>query len=169
MLVSRPRWSGVGDRGLYYLTMAERDLARLLAGLAPVARPVPYVVVETDADVPAAAIIVEDEATTKAVEQSVADSHGLAYEFVAAWITCTIESDLEAVGMTAAISAALTEVGIPCNVLAGSRHDHLLVPWDRRIEALDVLTYLNGPHPTDSSCSGELVTRVSSDPSGRIR
>ena len=92
--------------------MKERDLGRLLTGLAPSVRPVPYVVVETDADVPAAAIIVEDEATTKIVEQ------------------------------TAAISRALGDAGIACNVLAGSRHDHLLVPWDRRADALAVLSAL---------------------------
>lgn len=122
--------------------MKERDLGRLLAGLAPSIRPVPYVVVETEDDVPAAAIIVEDETTTKIVEQAVADTHALTYNFVAAWITCTIESDLEAVGMTAAISRALADAGIACNVLAGSRHDHLLVPWDRRDDAIAVLSAL---------------------------
>jgi hypothetical protein len=122
--------------------MAERDLGRLLAGLAPVVRPVPYVVVETEAEIPAAAVIVEDEATTKVVEQTVADAHGLRYTFVAAWITCTIESDLEAVGMTAAMSRALADAGIACNVLAGSRHDHLLVPWRRRDDAVAILSAL---------------------------
>ena len=124
--------------------MAERDLGRLLAGLAPVVRRVPYVVVETDLDIPAAAVIVEDEATTKIVEQEVADEHGLPYTFVAAWITCTIESALEAVGMTAAISRALADHDIACNMLAGSRHDHLLVPWQRRDDALAVLSELAG-------------------------
>ncbi len=124
--------------------MGERDLGRLLAGIAPVMRPVPYVVVETDADVPAAAVIVEDEATTKIVEQTVADEHGLPYDFIAAWITCTIESDLEAVGMTAAVSQALADVNIACNVLAASRHDHLLVPWDRRDEAVAILSAFAG-------------------------
>lgn len=122
--------------------MAERDLRRLLAGLAPMVRSVPYVIVETDADVPAAAVVVEDEATTKVVEQVLADGHGLPYTFVAAWITCTIESDLEAIGMTAAISRALADAGIACNVLAGSRHDHLLVPWHRRDDAVAVLRAL---------------------------
>jgi hypothetical protein len=107
-------------------------------------RPVPYVVVETDAEVPAAAVIVEDEATTKVVEQVVADGHGLPYTFVAAWITCTIESDLEAVGMTAAISRALADADISCNVLAAARHDHLLVPWQRRDDAIAVLSALAG-------------------------
>ena len=124
--------------------MAERDLGRLLAGLAPLVRPVPFVVVETELDIPAAAVIVEDEATTKVVEQTVADEHGLPYTFIAAWITCTIESDLEAVGMTAAISRALADRDIACNVLAGSRHDHLLVPWQRRDDAIAVLSALAG-------------------------
>ena len=122
--------------------MAERDLRRLLAGLAPMVRSAPYVIVETDADVPAAAVVVEDGATTKVVEQVLADGHGLPYTFVAAWITCTIESDLEAIGMTAAISRALADAGIACNVLAGSRHDHLLVPWHRRDDAVAVLRAL---------------------------
>jgi hypothetical protein len=122
--------------------MGERELYRLLSGLAPVVRSAPYVVVETDADVPAAAVVVEDEATTKVVEQVVADANGLPYSFIAAWITCTIESDLEAVGMTAAISGALASAGISCNVLAASRHDHLLVPWHRRAEAVAILSAL---------------------------
>jgi hypothetical protein len=63
--------------------VAERDPTRLLAGLAPVARAVPYVVVETDAVVPAAAVIVEDEATTRIVEQAVAAANGLPYTFSA--------------------------------------------------------------------------------------
>lgn len=121
----------------------ERDLGRLLSGLAPRARPEPYVVVETDAEVPAAAVIIEDEATTKIVEQAVADETGLTYGFVAAWITCTVESDLEAVGLTAAISRALADAGIACNVLAASRHDHLLVPWDRRDDAIAILSALD--------------------------
>lgn len=104
----------------------------------------PYVVVETELGIPAAAVIVEEEGTTKVVEQTIADEHGLRYTFVAAWITCTIESDLEAVGMTAAISRALADHGIACNVLAGSRHDHLLVPWQRRDDAVAVLFGLAG-------------------------
>ncbi len=122
--------------------MGERDLGRLLAGLAPAVRPEPYVVVETDADIPAAAVIVEDEATTKIIEQTVADAHRLPYSFVAAWITCTIESDLEAVGLTAAISHALADADIPCNVLAASRHDHMLVPWHSRSDAMTILSAL---------------------------
>ncbi|NBC88435.1 MAG: ACT domain-containing protein [Alphaproteobacteria bacterium] len=58
-------------------------------------------------------------------------------------ITLTVHSDLEAVGLTAAVSSALAAEGIACNVIAGFHHDHLFVPWNRRMEALDVLDALS--------------------------
>ena len=48
-----------------------------------------------------------------------------------AWLTLSIQSSLEAVGLTAAVSARLAERDIACNVLAGYHHDHLLVPVAR--------------------------------------
>lgn len=65
-----------------------------------------------------------------------ADQTGLPYEFVAGWITLEVRSALDAVGLTSAVSAALTQAGISCNVLAGYHHDHLLVPHDRVPEAM---------------------------------
>jgi hypothetical protein len=61
---------------------------------------------------------------------------GLPVLFRAAWITLTVPSDLQAVGLTAAVATALTASGISCNVVAGARHDHLFVPVDRAQEAL---------------------------------
>ncbi len=58
---------------------------------------------------------------------------------MAAWITLRVDSTLEQVGLTALFSRALADTGISCNVLAGLRHDHLLVPADRADEALEVL------------------------------
>lgn len=57
----------------------------------------------------------------------------------AAWLTLTVHSSLEAVGLTAAFSAALGEAGISCNVLAGFHHDHILVPWALRDAAVATL------------------------------
>ncbi|HCH64870.1 MAG TPA: acetyltransferase, partial [Deltaproteobacteria bacterium] len=64
---------------------------------------------------------------------------GLSVLFRAAWITLTVHSDLQAVGLTAAVASALTAVGVSCNVVAGAHHDHLFVPEgmaDRAMAAL---------------------------------
>lgn len=94
---------------------------------------------ERASELPAQALIREDEATTVVLRREDADAAGLSYEFVAGWITLTAQTSLEDVGITAAFSAALADAGIACNVLAGVHHDHLLVPLERTAEALDVL------------------------------
>ena len=73
-----------------------------------------------------------------------ADRLGLDYDYVAGWITLTVQSSLAAVGLTAAVSTALAEAGISCNVVAGYHHDHLLVPADRLDDALAALRRLAG-------------------------
>jgi hypothetical protein len=91
----------------------------------------------------AAATVSEDEGTTLVLRRQDADEAGLAYEFVAAWLTLSVHSALEAVGLTAAFSRALGDAGIPCNVLAGFHHDHVLVPiadTERALAALSALT-----------------------------
>jgi len=47
------------------------------------------------------------------------------------------------VGLTAAVAGALAEAGIACNVVAGFHHDHLFVPWERREDALAILSDLS--------------------------
>ena len=59
--------------------------------------------------------------------------------FIAAWITLAVNSDLAAVGLTAAFSSALGQAGISCNVVAGVHHDHLFVPVDQAQQAMAVL------------------------------
>lgn len=58
-------------------------------------------------------------------------------------ITLSVHSDLEAVGLTSAVSGSLATSGIACNVVAGMHHDHLFVPWDKREEALRILYRLS--------------------------
>jgi hypothetical protein len=127
---------------------AESDLATLLASLTATARDERYVFVSVsheDAEaIGAAAVIVEDEDTTLVLPQAEADHLGLSYDYVAAWITLEVYSALHAVGLTAAVSGALADAGISCNILAGFHHDHLLVPEDDLDEALRVLEGLAG-------------------------
>jgi hypothetical protein len=68
-----------------------------------------------------------------------AEAAGLSYSFVAAWITLTVHSSLEAVGLTAAVSQALAQAGISCNIVAALHHDHLFVPLKNAARATQVL------------------------------
>ncbi|MEM9201933.1 MAG: ACT domain-containing protein [Actinomycetota bacterium] len=88
------------------------------------------------------AIISEAEGETVVTTIERALREGWSVDFVAAWLTLEIHSALEAVGLTAAFSTALAEAAIPCNVLAGFHHDHLLVPDGRATEAVAVLEAL---------------------------
>lgn len=90
-------------------------------------------------ELPAQALIREEEATTVVLRREDADAAGLDYEFAAAWITLANETSLDDVGITAAFSALLAAAGISCNVLAGVHHDHILVPIERAAEALAAL------------------------------
>jgi hypothetical protein len=57
-----------------------------------------------------------------------------------AQITLQVHSALDGVGLTAAVSAALAEHGIPCNMIAATHHDHVFVPVamaDRAVAVLD--------------------------------
>jgi hypothetical protein len=85
----------------------------------------------------------EREGTTLILPRHRADALGLPYSFVSAWITLTVHSALEAVGLTAAVSQALANAGISCNVVAASCHDHLFVPVGEARRAMDVLENLS--------------------------
>lgn len=124
------------------------DLDELIRSMKPTVRDGEFVVVSVDplrlVGMPAEAIIREDEGPTVVMRREDADAEGIPYDFVAAWITLTVHSDLAAVGLTVAFSTALAEAGISCNVLAGFHHDHLLVPSERRDDALAALAKLAG-------------------------
>jgi hypothetical protein len=54
-------------------------------------------------------------------------------------ITLTVHSALDGVGLTAAVSAVLAGLGIPCNIVAAYHHDHLFVPESAAAVALEAL------------------------------
>lgn len=89
--------------------------------------------------VPVFCTIRESEGLTAIVERSDARRLRLAYIYDARLITLSVHSSLNAVGFIKVISGKLADAGIPCNVIAGYYHDHILVPVDRADEAMDRL------------------------------
>lgn len=87
-------------------------------------------------------IFKEEEAVTVILKKEIADQLGLKYEYIAAWITLTIHSSLEATGLTAAFSAALAKEGISCNVVAAYYHDHIFVAKKDAERAMEALKQL---------------------------
>lgn len=84
----------------------------------------------------------EAEGITYILPQSQADQLNLTYDGVMAWITLQVHSSLHAVGLTAAVSTALADAGISCNVVAAFYHDHLFVPIAEVGRAMIVLEKL---------------------------
>jgi len=80
----------------------ERDLKRLLAFLEPVQRAGTFVfaLVDDEALLEAAApeaMVREDEGLTVVLRREQADRLGIAYDYLAAWITLRVHSALDAV------------------------------------------------------------------------
>jgi hypothetical protein len=129
--------------------MGETDLSRLLRTMEPVLYPEPYGFAVRDGVLPFQPFAIVAEAEGQTVIARLAELGG-----GAPWarISLTVQSDLAAVGLTAAFATALAGAGISCNVIAGFHHDHLFVQWDRRAEALAVLQDLShGPGPSPGS------------------
>ncbi|MGJ8659454.1 ACT domain-containing protein [Cellulophaga fucicola] len=88
----------------------------------------------------------EAEGTTIVTTKENADALGYTYSFIASWITLTIHSSLEAVGLTAAFSTELTKHNISCNVIAAYYHDHIFVDKNDAKKAISVLEELSKSH-----------------------
>lgn len=88
------------------------------------------------------ALVQEQEGTSIVVREADLNRLGLTAVFLCAWITLTVHSDLQAVGLTAAFARALGEAGISCNVVAGTHHDHIFVPVGQAPAAMKALLAL---------------------------
>lgn len=123
----------------------ETDLAAMLATLAVRRRPGVFTYIAVELPTPgliaaAHAVVKEGALTTIVLPVDAAERAGQKPTLELAWLTLTVQSSLEAVGLTAAVSARLTAENIPCNVLAGYHHDHILVPVDRTEDAIGLLS-----------------------------
>jgi hypothetical protein len=127
-----------------------RELDDLLASLSPILRDGEYVFVTIPGGAYGAgrelgplAAFAEDEGLTLVIPRERAATAGLPFTGVFRMITLGVRSDLGAVGLTAAVAAALTARGISANVLAAYFHDHVFIPSDRASEALHALEALS--------------------------
>ncbi|MEM1196732.1 MAG: ACT domain-containing protein [Pseudomonadota bacterium] len=121
------------------------DLQGMLAGMGPTLLDGSYRIVPHGPDEDfidllhrTFAMVREDEGITLVIRAR-RDDPGPLF----AGITLQVHSALEGVGLTAAVSGALADAAMACNVIAGYHHDHIFVPWDRREEALKVLEKLS--------------------------
>ncbi|MDE2249994.1 MAG: ACT domain-containing protein [Gammaproteobacteria bacterium] len=86
----------------------------------------------------------EGDSVVMAAAAAAAAGYGPAPAY--AWISLSVQSGLQAVGLTAAFAQVLAAAGIGCNVIAGARHDHLFVPSAKAQAALAALRALQRQH-----------------------
>ncbi len=139
------------------------DLQTMLAAMSPVLNGIHVAYVSTRE--PKAVIarldessligtFVEAEGTTLLVDLRAAEALGLPIMMKAAWITLTVNSALEACGLTAAFAQALTDENISCNVVAAAHHDHIFVPVADAGRAMAALLGLQGKHAAIAATAG---------------
>jgi uncharacterized protein len=126
----------------------ETDLGMLLQTMQPELNPGEYVFCTLNSREQAAALdplclFQEREGITVILRKERADALGLSHAMTFAWITLTVHSSLEAVGLTAAVSRALAGANISCNVVAAFYHDHIFVPARDAGRGMEVLEKLS--------------------------
>lgn len=125
------------------MTGPVRDTGAMLAGMDPAALPGRFVFVHApgrDDLIPQAlALYREAEGLSLVLPLQAAQAAGFDTPLPMAAITLRMHSALDGVGLTAAVSGALAEAGIPANVIAAHHHDHVLVPEGMADRALAVL------------------------------
>jgi hypothetical protein len=125
------------------------DLVALLASMEPVLVPGEFVYATVEGD-PASWVHLAPIGTFREAEGltlvlPVEAAERLTTSAPMRMITLTVHSSLEAVGLTAAISAALTAENISANVVAAYYHDHVFVPAQDAERALAALKALLRP------------------------
>ena len=85
----------------------------------------------------------EKEGITIIIGKKEADLIKLSYNSQWALITLNVQSDLQAVGFLAKITAELAKKNISVNAVSAYYHDHLFVPVEKADEALEILRKLS--------------------------
>lgn len=123
-----------------------KDGKAMVAGMTPELQPGEFVFCSTgDAGFIAAALpealgsFREREGLSLLLPVGIAEAHGQAIDQPMRQITLNVYSDLEGVGLTAAVAGHLADCGIACNMVAATHHDHVFVPSAEADRALGAL------------------------------
>jgi len=127
----------------------ETDLNKLIGSMQPILNEAEYVFASLKEECSVSltelapiGTFYEKEGLTVIVSKASADDSSLSYEGVFQCITLNVHSSLDAVGLTAAVSTALTHQNISANVVAAYYHDHIFVPIAKANQALNCLQKL---------------------------
>ncbi|WP_067732331.1 ACT domain-containing protein [Novosphingobium naphthalenivorans] len=115
----------------------------MIAGMNPRPDPQPWVFCTggpLQAD--ALATFREEEGLSQILPLDTAREAGHDVSLPMARIVLEVHSALDGTGLTAAVSGALAEAGIPCNMVAAYHHDHVFVPEGDGERALAILRRL---------------------------
>lgn len=116
--------------------MVVRQTSAMIKGMDPVLKPGRFAFrTVTHAPSEAIATFLEDEGVSVIVPAEVGED-------AFSQITLQVASSLDGIGLTAAFSTRLTEVGIPANMVAATHHDHVFVPEAMAEKAVAALKQL---------------------------
>ena len=123
-----------------------QSLTKTIASLSPVLQPGTFVfcsvlhnAVSRDAMSVAVGSFVEDEGLSLILPRTEAVSLGLIFDMTMRQITLMVYSELDGIGLSATVAGALTEKGIPANIVAATQHDHIFVPSRKADAAMEAL------------------------------
>ncbi|TMM55623.1 ACT domain-containing protein [Sulfitobacter sabulilitoris] len=134
-----------------------RTAQEMVSGMTPTVRSGEFVFV-TVADPALAASLSseaisffkEDEGMSLIIPVETARGASLSVDQPMRCITLNVYSSLDGVGLTSAVSTALGDNAIPCNMVAAFHHDHLFVPTKMHDRALQILTVLQDQAARDA-------------------
>lgn len=85
----------------------------------------------------------ETEGLTIIIEKDKADQNNLPYGSIFRMITLSVHSSLDAIGFLAVITTKLAEKQMSVNPVSAYYHDHIFVPAEKALIAMEVLEKLS--------------------------
>ena len=125
----------------------EKNLSKLLANLSPALTEEEYVFctfIDSSygdfLELKPVASMMEKEGLSLVLEKKKAEMANIKFQSSFRCLSLGVHSDLISIGLTAKISSLLYQNNISANIIAGYFHDHIFVPSDQSVRALEILS-----------------------------